>query len=179
MTDKIHFEIINIQNNLNEIIIMLNYWDSIERYAELQRLYPQFYFLKRRLVENIIIRTSALIENNSRTKFNVLKPINRILSENNFKTKHTQVKEIEAKIKLKMNEPVAEMLFYVRDKYLAHNDLNSRHSVDGIASHEIRSFVEELLKLINQVCEVIDVPASRLVKHANNSMDNIFEKLKK
>lgn len=178
MTDKIHFEIINIQNNLNEIIIMLNFRDSIERYVELQRLYPQFHFLERRLLENIIIRTSALIENNGRTKFNILKPINRILSENNFKTKHTQIREIEAKIKMKMIEPITEMLFYVRDKYLAHNDLNNREGVDNVVPNEIRSYVEELLKLINQLCEVVDVPTSRLVKHANNSMDNIFEKLK-
>lgn len=178
MKDKIHFEIINIQNNLNEIIIMLNYRDSMERYEELQMRYPQFHFLERRLLETIIIKTSALIESEGRTKFNVLKPLNRILSEKSFKDKHAEVRAIEVKLKSKMNEALTEMLFYVRDKYLAHNDLNSREGVDNVVPNEIRKYVEELLHLINKVCEVIELPTSRLVKHDNNSMDTIFEKLK-
>ena len=62
---------------------MLNYRDSIERYKDLQVRYPQFYFIERQLLENIIIRISAIIENGDRTNFNVLKPINRILSDKN------------------------------------------------------------------------------------------------
>jgi hypothetical protein len=178
MNEKIHFELGNIQNNLLEVIIMLNYRDSIERYVEMTEHYPQFHFIERRLIENIILRISSLIEDGSRANFNVLKPINRILSEKNFKDKHKEIRLLEVEIKNKISEPISQKFFYIRDKYLAHNDLNKRESVDGIIPNEIRKYAEELLRLINKVCETMVFPTASLMKYDGHSLDTIFEKLK-
>lgn len=60
--EKIKFEINNLQTRLLEVILAIEFKDSILRQSQIKAFYPQLDFIERALLENLIIKTATLIK---------------------------------------------------------------------------------------------------------------------
>lgn len=170
----------NLQVSLTEILLAIDYRFTIHSEKELAKKYKSLIFFHALLDEYAILKTAILID--KRDNFHILKPYLKILSDKNLQETlskklldelNTQKFEIENFI----DSDFVKKLGLMRDKYLAHNDLLKRESIE-IDMLELKELVTKMIKTLNKTCITLGLATIPSHSIKVNSLEDLIDALK-